>query len=665
MTGSSKLEDEILIPLVNQIVNNFISYKLLRYLKELCNDCELNKTLSVVNQLQTNGRQIMQAIRENEIDYGNKGHGVEGDNGKYGGNSKGDGNGCTGMGFTEGLNGIPMNPLLMNNNKTFGGSDANANKGNVGGDMNCDAEDLNNDKAERAQFQNFRSPQKKVMKVSPNAYKNESKIQVESYEPKQAAQNLSGEKLNKASQQVQTQPNQNRTLFNSIENTASNNKNQLYDARKDFFFDNFIKRINLPETKQEIKVEQDELEEKIILRQKEKIRVKGLRAEQNKYAHLEHKNPRQNDKQKNLQKTKLENIKSNKDPRLNNPAYLVRDSKEELAKTKKQSNKKKTFGNEMTNNNRVMKQSRRILKNAFGHQMVYIKKEKVDTQDKSQIVINLKNAGANLIQAQHGFHDSETDFQGLSDEEKQNNQKSDNKPFGVAFERKKTESGTISERKRLYSIEGPGSARKNRGDYSKSTKKHLATPRQETTLKKKKREKAVINLDSEDDENSNFQTMEDWNANIIAFNTPYKGEDETNNFQKNMKSSYKRQLNFDPLLSSNNNHKNGISRVIEDSNNQSRMLEEDLPKTSHNKSGQLAQPQKASQYKNTNVLTIDEDRRGSANKSPLFNPENCTIDPEFDSRFSSGIKRSDGLIQEEQNMIKKSIKSRRMVNGVN
>ena len=65
-----------------------------------------------------------------------------------------------------------------------------------------------------------------------------------------------------------------------------------------------------------------------------------------------------------------------------------------------------------------------------------------------------------------------------------------------------------------------------------------------SNLKKKNRgenSKEIIDLDE------NFQTMEDWNANIVAFNTPYK----EGNLSKTIRTSYRRQLNFDPLLTTN------------------------------------------------------------------------------------------------------------------
>ena len=59
-------------------------------------------------------------------------------------------------------------------------------------------------------------------------------------------------------------------------------------------------------------------------------------------------------------------------------------------------------------------------------------------------------------------------------------------------------------------------------------------------------------IDIDSDEGSNFLTMENWNADIVAFNTPQKENNQSELYaSKNVKISYKMPLNFDAYLSTN------------------------------------------------------------------------------------------------------------------
>jgi len=66
-----------------------------------------------------------------------------------------------------------------------------------------------------------------------------------------------------------------RKPFGNVENTRNNSSGmnptnpedkgvEGPDARRDFFFDNFIKRVNLPEIKKEMKVEADNEEDEVV-----------------------------------------------------------------------------------------------------------------------------------------------------------------------------------------------------------------------------------------------------------------------------------------------------------------------------------------------------------------------------------------------------------------
>ena len=71
--GSSKLEEEVLIPIVKKVGYSFQSHKQLVFLKDLCSDCELTNCLKVVKHLQANARNIIQnnSKRDNP-NYDNK-----------------------------------------------------------------------------------------------------------------------------------------------------------------------------------------------------------------------------------------------------------------------------------------------------------------------------------------------------------------------------------------------------------------------------------------------------------------------------------------------------------------------------------------------------------------------------------------------------------------
>jgi hypothetical protein len=303
------------------------------------------------------------------------------------------------------------------------------------------------------------------------------------------------------------------------------------DARRDFFFDNFIKRVNMPELKKELKIEADEEEDEIVMRQKENRRLKKMAYERGQ--NLANKKTTIREKQALIKKAYNDHRKSS-------------ISKKNIKKSP----------SVIKTRQLVTKTSRRILKPAFGQQMVLIRREKTSDQDKSQAILNFKNTAGNnaLFKARQDFEDSETNFLGLSDDEKSRKNDGKKAEFGVVFERK-NDAGTVSERKRLYSNNSieynmeSGDKRNHKNCYSKSTKKLFATPKMESSTKKKNRAKEVIDIGSDDgDGDSVFLTMDDWNANIVAFNTPYKEEDA---WAKNLKSSYRRQLNFDPLLTTN------------------------------------------------------------------------------------------------------------------
>ena len=120
-----------------------------------------------------------------------------------------------------------------------------------------------------------------------------------------------------------------------------------------------------------------------------------------------------------------------------------------IAMDKKKDNNRKS-PNTFKNKSKVDQRSRRILKPSFGQQMVYIKKEKNAVNDRSQSILNLKNTGsAGFFKlAQQNFENvSETDFQGLSDDEK-NVKNSTTKNFGMVFGRKDQSSLKNSESKR-------------------------------------------------------------------------------------------------------------------------------------------------------------------------------------------------------------------------
>jgi hypothetical protein len=67
--NSSKLEAEILTPLIKNVGNMFYSPKLISFFKEMCKDCELTSTLRVVNHLQANARTIIQNQNKKDRAY--------------------------------------------------------------------------------------------------------------------------------------------------------------------------------------------------------------------------------------------------------------------------------------------------------------------------------------------------------------------------------------------------------------------------------------------------------------------------------------------------------------------------------------------------------------------------------------------------------------------
>ena len=58
--SSSKLEEEVLIPIIEKVGYNFQSHKQIVFLKDMCSECELTNTLKFVKHLQANARNIIQ-----------------------------------------------------------------------------------------------------------------------------------------------------------------------------------------------------------------------------------------------------------------------------------------------------------------------------------------------------------------------------------------------------------------------------------------------------------------------------------------------------------------------------------------------------------------------------------------------------------------------------
>ena len=67
--NTSKLESEILTPLIKNVGSMFYSPKLISFFKEMCKDCELTTTLKVVNHLQANARTIIQNQNKKDRAY--------------------------------------------------------------------------------------------------------------------------------------------------------------------------------------------------------------------------------------------------------------------------------------------------------------------------------------------------------------------------------------------------------------------------------------------------------------------------------------------------------------------------------------------------------------------------------------------------------------------
>lgn len=284
---------------------------------------------------------------------------------------------------------FPMNPHLLNN------KEANSNVVNIltggggsGNKFNILKEENSKKPATYEATQNFKEiPKRDIAERDPANWGMNLA----------SGKNLENQKDQNLAGKVARKP------FTGLENTlaAPGGKKKPADdgaggdARRDFFFDHFIKRVNMPSLKKELKIEADEEEEDIIMRQKENRRIKNLQ------------------QQRGQNVTKKNTIREKQ-------ALLKKNFHDHSKLSAKKNNQKKSpiLGK---NKQPVNKQSRRILKPAYGQQMVLIRREKNSDHDKSQAILNFKNTAGNnaLMKARQDFEDSETNFLGLSDEEKE------------------------------------------------------------------------------------------------------------------------------------------------------------------------------------------------------------------------------------------------------
>lgn len=409
-------------------------------------------------------------------------------------------------------------------------------------------------------------------------------------------------------------------------------------------------------------------EEQITLKQKEKRRMKEQKEQKlNHPKNLE--NNRKNiikDKAKLQSKIAVKNVQNNTNYRHDASSIFANKSKEAQPEKKPANN--------------VQHRSRRILKSSFNTQIVNIRRNqpKDDKMDKSFAIVNLQNAGVNALQKLGGaFEHSDSDFFGISEhEDHELPGSSGKKRFGAVFDRN-NDSARASERKRIDSNDMPIPGRiSNSGEVKNrqfgnlgSLRKHFDTPNRLSSTKKRKTDKKFIDVQSEDE--NVFLTLDDWNANIIAYNTPYKEEDFS---KKISNSTYRRQLNFEPLVATG--IPTGQEASIPINPNQIKR-----PNDNHNNS-QIINEQKldidwtqekidnlmnSSQNKFSNSLVFRDNvlnKDISGGKAPLFNPVNVTLD--FDnnntstknSKQNSNIKRTytnDDL--EKQNLRAKKLRN--------
>ena len=55
----NQFEGDILIPLIKHISKKYLSYALLEFLEELCDECDLVETKKIINSIRANSRELM------------------------------------------------------------------------------------------------------------------------------------------------------------------------------------------------------------------------------------------------------------------------------------------------------------------------------------------------------------------------------------------------------------------------------------------------------------------------------------------------------------------------------------------------------------------------------------------------------------------------------